>query len=269
MKKNEEEKKTVFGTKEWASSNHNIQYGCENNCKYCYARAMTPRHKKTTVDGWKEPILKESAVKANFGKRDGTIMFPTTHDITEWNIDHCSNILTKMLDKGNKILVVSKPSHVCIVRLCGELKKFKEQILFRFTIGSADNEVLKFWEPGAPSFKERLDSLSWAYTQGFETSVSCEPMLDNDIEAVVKEVSPFVTDAIWIGKANFLVERLKMNKEWDTATEKKALELIKWQRRDNIVALYEKLKDNPKIKWKESIKKVVGLEIPTEAGLDI
>ena len=38
---------------------------------------------------------------------------------------------------------------------------------------------------------------------------------------------------------------------------------------DNIMKLYHKYKDNPKIKWKESIKKIVGIEIPTEAGLDI
>jgi hypothetical protein len=35
-----------------------------------------------------------------------------------------------------------------------------------------------------------------------------------------------------------------------------------------IVELYNKFKDNPKLKWKESIKKIVNIEIPTIKGLD-
>ena len=33
--------------------------------------------------------------------------------------------------------------------------------------------------------------------------------------------------------------------------------------------LYERFKDDPQIKFKDSIKKTVGLERPTEEGLDI
>jgi len=33
--------------------------------------------------------------------------------------------------------------------------------------------------------------------------------------------------------------------------------------------LYSRYKDEGNIKWKESIKKVVGLEIPVEKGLDV
>jgi hypothetical protein len=36
-----------------------------------------------------------------------------------------------------------------------------------------------------------------------------------------------------------------------------------------IVELYDAYKDNPKIKWKESIKRIVKIEIPTISGLDI
>ncbi len=32
--------------------------------------------------------------------------------------------------------------------------------------------------------------------------------------------------------------------------------------------LYSRYKDNPKVKWKDSIKKIVGLEVATEPGLD-
>ena len=262
--------KEIFGTKEWASSNHNIQYGCENNCKYCYARAMALRHGKIDPQKWDKPILRKDKIRAKFGKRDGTIMFPTTHDITRSNCDECINALMGMLKAGNKVLVVSKPVPELIDRICcTECASYQDQILFRFTIGSTNDTVLGFWEPGAPKFKARLKALELAYKTGFQTSVSMEPFLDNKPEKVVETVRPFVTDAIWIGKANLLVERLKMNGEWDDITANEAANIRQFQSDKNIKTLYEKYKDDPMIKWKESIKKVVGLELPTEPGLDI
>ena len=261
--------KEVFGTKEWASSNFNIQTGCEHNCKYCYARSKCPRHGKTTVSGWDTPKAIPESLENKFGKRSGTIMFPTTHDITPRNTFACLDALLKMLRAGNKVLVVSKPHIECvskIVKLCAD---YKSQILFRFTIGSANDEVLKFWEPGAPSFHERLASLKMAFEAGYDTSVSCEPMLDDEIGWVINAAKVYVTDAIWLGKANFLVERLKTNGEYDTATARRAAQIIEWQSDDHIRLLYTLYKKNSMIKWKESVKKVVGLKVPTRAGLDI
>jgi hypothetical protein len=44
--------------------------------------------------------------------------------------------------------------------------------------------------------------------------------------------------------------------------------LLASQSDGKIRLLYERLKSNPKIKWKESIKKVVGLPVATVAGYD-
>jgi hypothetical protein len=53
-------------------------------------------------------------------------------------------------------------------------------------------------------------------------------------------------------------------------------EILEWGRKleefqcdENVMKLYDRLKDNPKVKWKDSIKQVVGLKRPTEKGLDI
>ena len=153
--------------------------------------------------------------------------------------------------------------------MCGEFCEYREKVLFRFTIGSADDEILHFWEPGAPDFAERLDSLRHAHAQRFQTSVSCEPMLDSDVEAVVSAVSPYVSDAIWIGKANQLRQRLKLNGHADAETMRRADELMASQSDDNISRLYDRLRDHPRVKWKESIKKVMGIHIPDTPGLDI
>jgi len=143
------------------------------------------------------------------------------------------------------------------------------QILFRFTIGSANNETLRFWEPDAPLYERRIESLKYAFNEGFETSISCEPMLDNQISVVIEEVMPYVTNSIWVGKMNFLLRRLKVNGFSDKETLAKATQLLEWQRDSEILKLYNRFKDHPKIKWKESIKKVVDLDIPDIKGLDI
>ena len=78
-----------------------------------------------------------------------------------------------------------------------------------------------------------------------------------------------VTDAIWIGKPNQLLARLRMNGITDSESIIKAKELMASLSDEWIRELFEVYKDNPKIKWKESIKKVVNIEIPTEKGLYI
>lgn len=245
------------GTREWAESNVNFITGCSNDCKYCYAKAMAIRHKRVKPDEWEREIIREGDLTKKIGKKDGMIMFPSSHDITPQHLPEALIMLRRLLSAGNDVLIVSKPHLECIRAICDELKDYKDQILLRFTIGSADSSVLRFWEPNAPDFAERLDSLKLAYTKGFATSVSCEPMLDDNIEAVVDAVSPFVTDSIWLGKMNRLRSQLKLNGHTDDVTAEKADELLAWQSDEKILALYERLQGNPLIRWKESIQKVL------------
>ena len=147
--------------------------------------------------------------------------------------------------------------------------EFREQIMFRFTIGSCNNDVLRFWDQNAPGFEERLASLSYAFGAGFKTSVSCEPLLDNQADGLISMLYPYVNDAIWIGKANKLTSRLKINGHDDPETIRKAEALIESQSDDYIMDLYERHKSDTRIKWKDSVKKVVGIYMPVISGLDI
>ena len=196
-------------------------------------------------------------------------MFPTAHDITEKNIDACLVVLKKMLTAGNDLLIVSKPCLPCVERLCTELEPFRGQVVFRFSIGSASSAVLKFWEPGAPTFKQRLACLKAAYLRDFQTSVSCEPMLDDRIDWVVSAVHEYVTDSIWLGKINRLRSILPQNCPNDREAVRKGEKLMAAHNDDAIRALYVRYCDDPKIKWKDSIKKVIGIDRPSENGLDI
>jgi len=260
---------SVFGTYEWAVKNINIVSGCSHNCKYCHSKEMAIRFKRKTPESWKIEEELKTDRKLKIGKVSGRVMFPSSHDITPQNLILSLKTIKKILEHDNDILIVSKPHLDCISRLCNEFQEYKKNILFRFSIGSSNNTVLKSWELDAPLFEERIECLKLAFEQGYKTSISCEPMLDNNISDVIDRVTPYVTDSIWIGKMNFLLRRLKMNGYDDNETLKKANELLNWQRDSEIIKLYTEYKNHPKVKWKESIKKVVDIEVSQQKGLDI
>ncbi len=85
---------------------------------------------------------------------------------------------------------------------------------------------------------------------------------------VIDEVKSFVTDSIWLGKMNDPTRRLKINGHSNIPQEFK--EGIRyWMDDANIFNLYATYHDDPMIKWKESIKKIIGLKMPEEKGMDI
>ena len=261
--------KQISGTLEWAPINRNWQRGCEHGCLYCYAFCNACRFKRVlTREQWLNPVLSHRALMEKPRKLNGRIMCPTTHDITPKNIETSVSYLRAWLAAGNEFLIVSKPHLNCIKRLCEELRPYSSRIVFRFTIGSAYDDVLSFWEPHAPIYFERLQALEYAFSEGYKTSVSCEPFLDAHISIVVREVLPFVTDTAWIGKMNKPSQRVDKT-GWGEPEYKMLKSVTEAQSDDAIKALYERLKVNPKIRWKESIKKVLGLPPAEAAGLDV
>lgn len=244
-----------FGTKEWAPYNLNFMNGCSNNCVYCYAKEMAIRFKRKSQVTWKneEPVSLEGK---SFSKKNGRIMIPSSHDITPTNIDIALTILQKLLSNGNDLLIVSKPHYSCIERIVDTFPQYKEKIQFRFTIGSSNSAILKLWEPGAPDFSERLDALIYAYQKGFSTSISCEPLLDDQFDVLYQQVKKYVTGPIWIGKMNFPKRRVKMNTA-DERLIKEAEKLSDYQCDENMIKLYNAYYKDPLIKWKESIMKVI------------
>ena len=262
-------RKHPHGTQEWAASNVNLQVGCEHDCRYCYAKAMGIRFKRTTAQTWQKPVPRQQAVQRKYQKRAGRIMFPSSHDITPGNLAACLQALTGILKAGNDVLIVMKPHLDCVRRLCSEIDAFKQHVMFRFTIGAVSDSILKYWDPHAPAFKERLAALKHARTAGYRTSVSCEPMLDGDVDALIKAVRPYVTDSIWLGKANHLRQIVSINCPGDREAQRRADALVRAQDDATIRSLYQRHKSDPLIRWKDSIKKVVGLRRPERRGMDV
>ena len=243
-----------FGTKEWAPFNFNFMSGCSNDCVYCYAKDMAIRFKRKTPDTWKTEEPVDMSGKS-YSRKSGDIMVPSSHDITPGNIEVAMPILEKLISNGNNLLLVTKPNYICIKRIVDTFMDWKNQLKFRFTIGSADSSVLKLWEPGAPDFDERLKSLKYAFENGYSTSISCEPLLDEHFDVLYEKVSPYVNGSIWIGKMNSAVKRVRDNTA-GTFSMEKVSELVESQSDEKILDLFLRYKDNPIIEWKESIKKV-------------
>jgi DNA repair photolyase len=164
--------------------------------------------------------------------------------------------LRGLLEQGNQVLIVSKPHLVCIQRLCQEFEKYKSQILFRFSIGSLDESLAAFWEPGAPRIQERVECLKFAHAAGFATSVSMEPMLagTDDAFATFNALAPFVTDKIWLGKMNKVSQRVDQR---DPEVRRRCIQIGKLQCDSEVRRLVETLQGHSKIEWKESITEII------------
>lgn len=244
------------GTREWSDSSINCFIGCAHNCLYCYARAGAARFNLRHPDEW-HIMTPTTTVEKTFGKRKGVIMFPTTHDITPGTLPECKSVLRRMLTAGNRVLVVTKAHFSVIEALCKEFSQYKNSLEFRFSIGTLFDPISLFWEPNAPLPRERIEALHHAYSQGFSTSVSMEPMLDQNVKGTVLRVKPYVTESIWIGKMNNVRQRLCAN-NIPNMIQLSAMEKIAWQEDDEfILELVDHYKIDPIIKWKDSIMKVI------------
>lgn len=249
----------ILGTKEWMPNSRNRCDGCSNDCRYCYAKLKAIRYKRRTNENWHEMRLLK--VRQSTKKIDGGIMFPTTHDLHYQHRDCWFPFLNEMLENGNDVLIVSKPEYKAINEITWKLYKYVNQIEFRFTIGTDDDTTQQFWEPNAPTIAERIDALKSAYERTYKTSVSMEPllMLHPDVKPFINQIAPYITGEIWIGLMNYLNvkdfqgqdllwfdRQRNINSEW------------------NIKRVYEVLKNNPKIRWKDSVRDLLGLSTPQE-----
>ncbi len=243
---------------EWAPYSYNIGTGCSNGCKYCYARDIAVKT-KTITDSSQWTTERVNPKKATINEKvDGRVMFPTMHDITPQNLQTYMATLRNILKAGNRVLIVSKPRLFCIQSICDAFTGDKDKILFRFTIGSQDERVCKFWEPNAPPPQERIAALRHAFEAGYQTSVSAEPMLEGFREAVALygALESIITETIWFGKMDDIDDRVDMA---EPVNENAAQFIREFQSDANIRLLHDHLKDLPKVRWKMSLRRVVGI----------
>jgi DNA repair photolyase len=263
-----EQPKAIRGTAEWAVATVDCCTGCPHGCRYCYARYdYVERRRLMPKEQWQTCTVDDHEVAKVHPLYAGQVMFPAHHDIVPENLAACRTVLLNLLQAGNRVLVVSKPHLLCIEELCRELRPYRDRVLFRFTITARNSAILKFWEPQAPDYNERKSCLELAFRAGFATSVSIEPMLDSsDVVAMIDDLQAFVTHSFWLGRMNRIGERVQCA----TAEMRAEIERIEREQDDlHIHQIYRQLYKRPLIRWKESIKIVIGLDLAREPGLDI
>ena len=282
--------KTKTGTREWAARTINCCLGCSHNCLYCYAAERAARFKRRRRQDWgrEEPAGVEDLPK-RVKHREGWVMFPSSHDITPGNAAACRQVIAAQIEAGNDLLLVSKPSWAVWGAAGGLLNWLAEilrgrnlafshgddlprgKLLLRFTIGAIREPLRKLWEPGAPPFAERIRVLQQAARLGFATSVSAEPLLDPPRALDLAEaVQPWCCDTLWIGAMNDVRRRvgwafqdgsgLDEDRQFDLWHEFQDLEA--WQTPAAMGHVYDRLKGLPRIRWKDSYQKALGLAGP-------
>jgi DNA repair photolyase len=199
------------GTREWSEVSANCCTGCGHGCLYCYARQAALRFKKIAgPELWTQERPQYERLRGTPRRHKGVVMFPTQHDLTPFVWKAVGrDYLSKLLEAGNRVLVVSKAHEDVMGELGSEFGRAPGNLLeVRVTITGCRPETRRLWEPGAPEYRERIAALKIIHKGGIPTSVSMEPCLDSlDIETMLASVMPWCHE-VWIGMANRLDQRL-------------------------------------------------------------
>jgi DNA repair photolyase len=260
------------GTREWSDHSVNCCLGCRHGCLYCYARQAALRWGKIEAAAdWTNERADADAATSRRKKYQGTVMFPTTHDITAGNGGACLSALVGLLQADNRVLVVSKAAgHVPpLLMAAHHFARGRGQIELRVSLTCLSYEMAVFWEPGAPPPAERIEAIKSARRMGMEVSISAEPLLEPDLadNLVLKVMAAGAEGEIWIGAAN----QFRARTAWcrgmhglDAAIS----DIEAGQTPAKMRAVYEILNGNPQVRWKDSYQRVLGIDAtgrPTHA----
>ena len=259
------------GTREWSEHSCNVCLGCAHGCLYCYARHNALRFGRIKCgEEWTNEVVNADAVAKRHPLYKGRVMFPTTHDITAGNGGACLSALIDLLRAGNQVLVVSKagPHIPGILYAAWSLARWKGRLELRVSLTCLDRNIAAFWEPGAPSPGERMDALWTARDLGILTSVSIEPCLEPERlrEIVAGAISPWsgrpgMKGEIWIGAANKLRARTAWVPNKLALGLEREIRLVEAGQTPEVMRrIYESLKANPQIRWKDSYQKALRID---------
>lgn len=199
---------------EWCDYGINIYYGCEHNCKYCYARAMYRRFRREPIEAWNKPRKKDidlNLLKAELRKLEaGKIFFCSITDAYQpinkkekWARDVLKVLLETKGKFGNLFTVIILTKNASIEEDFDLISRYKNAQV-GFTITTLNDEKAKRFEPNSSPPSERIRVLKKAHKLGLITRVSLEPWIPNftDPFKIVKELHDFV-DYWWIGIYNY------------------------------------------------------------------
>ena len=200
---------------EYGDYTMNHVQGCSHGCKYpCYAFLMAKRFGKVhSYEEWCSPILVSNTLelldkeiphlKAKI--QSVQLCFTTDpfmygyHQITEMSL----KAIQKLNANGIKCTALTKGL------LPIELANLSRKNEYGITFVSLDETYRARMEPGAASYRERLNALKALHDAGCKTWVSIEPyptpnLIEQDLSELLDAVS--FTDKIIFGRTNYSKE---------------------------------------------------------------
>ena len=168
----------------------NPYVGCRHGCVYCYARFM----KRFTghMEKWGDfvdvkinaPALLAEELKR---KKIGRVWISGVCDPyqpAEKKYGLTRKCIDILAENGWPVTIQTKSA--LVLRDAGILKRLKDSEV-GFTITTADESVLRIFEPGAPPARKRLEALGILHSEGIQTYAMIAPILPG-AEALPKEL---------------------------------------------------------------------------------
>lgn len=231
----------TLGAKQWGIS-VNCLIGCKNNCRYCYAERFAGL-RGISPEEWACPKVKPKILEKQW-KSGVEYMFPTAHDLFREFLEPCLQLCKNILRNRSTLVITTKPRLPVIEIFCEELKRYLSQITFRFTITSHNDDILRYWEPNAPLYDERVNAVKHAYEHEYKCTLSAEPFLSNPLPYFT-ELAPYVSE-IWPGPMNGIPKDITSDARRDAET---------LYRPDHLLRLLKSLEKTPfakKIHYKDA-----------------
>ena len=260
--------KQKFYKTQWAFA-PGVNFGegnCPRGCRYCYAVAFSHRRTGAPIPDIEDDrnlfVANGRSINRLMGhtsrKQPELRIFASMHDVFPENLGDYLRIARHLVTVANvELLIVTKAGPDVVRPLCAGLANVRDKVMIVITITSADDETLKFWEPHAPTFAERLESLEIAHANGFRTSVSLEPFL-SDPRPVIAAARDFVTHGMWLGSMEHTSTlEFSSNEEPGFADRHAAVNAS--YTRENVTRLVEEYENDPKVFFKFTLMQICGL----------
>jgi len=87
--------------------------------------------------------------------------------------------------------------------------------------------------------------------------VSCEPYLDEGVIDLFCNIKTHLTHSFWIGLLRDFKQRVDLSKVTDEEKEKYVTPLLKAQKKEEVIKLYNEFKNERLVMWKDSVREIV------------
>ena len=231
---------------EYAEYALNIYTGCEHQCLYCYAPSAILKKREDYYSGAhvKKDFLNRLEKDAQEASRKGinkeilVCFVGDPYQPAELKLSLTRRTVETLINYNLPFTILTKGG-LRAVRDFNLLENYNK-CRFGISIVFTDQANANYWEPGAATIAERIETIKEAHSRGIATWISLEPVIDpKQALDLIHMLHPYVGQ--WkVGKINH---------------NKKVEDTVDWIRfRDDVTALLDSIRANYYIK--DSLRKL-------------